>query len=654
VPATRDSLLLSDAEREQTVVAWNDTAVAYPRNGSLAVLFEEQADRSPDAPALRFGDDQLSYRELDERANQLAHALAGLGVGAEARVGLCLGYGADWVIGALAAVKLAAVYVPLDPDYPADRLAYMAEDSDVRVVLVRSATAGRLAGTAAHLVDLDEVAPAIAAGPLGRLARPAHPDHLAYLMYTSGSTGRPKGVAVTHRNVVRLVLGIDYVDFRPGDSVAQCSNISFDAATFEVWGALLNGARLAGITKDDILDPARLGERIREEGIDILFLTTSLGMQVARDHPAALAGLRCFVFGGEQADPHALRALLAHGAPQRLVNGYGPTETTTFAAAHECHGLGPGDTVVPIGRPLSNTTLYVLDESLDPVPADVEGELYIGGDGVARGYVNRPGLTADRFVPDHLGGVPGRRLYRTGDRGRHRPDGTVEVLGRADRQLKVRGFRIEPGEIEDCLLRTGLVRHATVQPWHDAAGDTHLVGYVVPAEPEVTTEAVRARLSDELPDYMVPHLIVSLLALPVTVNGKLDVRALPDPTGQFRDRVDGNAPGTPGERRIADVWREVLGVAEVGRHDSFFHLGGHSLKATQVVSRVSAAFGTQVPLRLLFDHQTLAAFAAAVDGLAAAPGRAAVAGPARPANNALGSIADLLAAFEKPNGETTA
>ncbi|OJF15772.1 AMP ligase [Couchioplanes caeruleus subsp. caeruleus] len=631
------------------VLAWNDTAVAYPRDGSLAALFEEQADRSPDAPALRFGDDTLSYRELDERANQLSHALAQLGVGAEARVGLCLGYGADWVVGALAAVKLAAAYVPLDPDYPVDRLAYMAEDSGVQVVLVRSTTAERLAGTAVRLVDLDEVAPAITAAPLGSPAHSAHPDHLAYIMYTSGSTGRPKGVAVTHRNVIRLVRGVDYVDFRPGDSVAQCSNISFDAATFEVWGALLNGAQLVGISRDGILDPARLGERIRGEGIDILFLTTSLGMQVARDRPAALDGLRCFVFGGEQADPHALRALLAHGAPQRTVNGYGPTETTTFAAAHECHGLGPGDTVVPIGRPLSNTTMYVLDESLEPVPAGVEGELHIGGDGVARGYVNRPGLTADRFVPDHLGGVPGRRLYRTGDRARHRPDGTVEVLGRFDRQLKVRGFRIEPGEIEDCLLRTGLVRHATVQPWHDTAGDTHLVGYVVPAEPEVTTEVVRARLSDELPDYLVPHLLVSLPALPLTANGKLDMRALPDPTGQFRDRADVSAPGTPSERMIADVWREVLGGTEVGRQDSFFELGGHSLKATQVVIRVSAAVGAQVPLRLLFDHQTLAAFAAAVDGLAAEPDRAAAAGPARPANNARGSVADLLAAFEQPN-----
>jgi amino acid adenylation domain-containing protein len=639
---------LSAAEREQVVATWNDSTTPYPRDRSLGALFEWQADRSPDAPALRFGDVALNYRELDEKANQLAHALLRLGVGAEGRVGLCLGHGPDWVIGALAAIKAGAAYVPLDPDYPPDRLAYMAADSGAQVVLVHSTTTDRLAGNGLHLIDVDAAAPAIAAGPRTRPAGAADPNNLAYIMYTSGSTGRPKGVAVTHRNVVRLVRGVDYVDFRPQDSVAQCSNISFDAATFEVWGALLNGARLVGLTRDETLDAARLAERVRAERIDTLFLTTSLGMQVARDHPEALRHLRSFVFGGEQANLHALRTLLAHGAPARVVNGYGPTETTTFAAAYECHDLRPDDAVVPIGRPLSNTTLYVLDEFLDPAPPGVVGELYIGGDGVARGYVNRPDLTADRFVPDHLGGVPGSRSYRTGDLARHRSDGTIEVLGRADRQIKIRGFRIEPGEIEDCLDRAGLVRQATVQAWRDAAGDTQLVGYIVPADAGVTAESVRAHLSARLPEYMVPVVLVPMPALPMTENGKLDVRALPDPADHLRDRAGTSAPSTPAERRIAAIWQDVLGLDEVGRQGEFFQLGGHSLKVTQVVTRVSAAFGIEVPLRLLFEHQTLADFAAAVDRLAAVPNDEAAAGPVRrTASGTRGSVADLVAALEE-------
>jgi amino acid adenylation domain-containing protein len=558
------------------------------------------------------------------------------------------------VIAALAAVKIGAAYLPLDPDYPPERLSAMAIDAGAPLVLVDGATAGRLAGRGLRLVNLAEDAPAVAAAPGSRPARPVHPDNLAYVMYTSGSTGRPKGVGVTHRNVVRLVRGVDYVDFRPGDTVAQCSNISFDAATFEVWGALLNGACLVGLARQDTLDPTRLAERIRTDRIDVLFLTTSLGMQVAREHPAVLRPLRCFVFGGEPASLHALRTLLAGPAPIRVVNGYGPTETTTFAASYECHDLRPDDTTVPIGRPLNNTTLYVLDEFLEPVPPGAVGELYIGGDGVGRGYLNRPDLTADRFVPDHLGRVAGGRMYRSGDLARHRPDGLVEVLGRADRQVKIRGYRIEPGEIEDCLDRSGLVRDAAVRVWRDAVGDAQLVGYVVPATADVTAGAVRDHLAAQLPGYLVPAVIVVVAALPLTENGKLDELALPDPADQFVDRAGHAVPHTPTERRIAAIWCEVLGLAEVGRQGEFFQLGGHSLKVVQVITRVSAGLGVEVPLRLLFEHQRLADFAAAVDRLAAGARPPAPAGSATGAGDGpRGSIADLLAAFETTVDHTT-
>lgn len=633
--------LLDPARRARTVVEWNATATGYPRDRSLAELFEEQADRAPDAPALRADGVTFTYRELDEHANRLAHYLAGLGLGPEGRLGLCLDRGADWVVAALAAVKLGAGYVPLDPDYPPERLAYMAADAGTHLVLVHPGTRDRCRLSERRVVDLTAVAERVAAQPAGRPAARPVPDSLAYVMYTSGSTGRPKGVAVSHRNVVRLVRGATYVEFRPGDVVAQGSNISFDAATFEVWGALLNGGTLVTLAKPDILDPDRLAARIREHGIDILFLTTSLAMQLGRDRPEVVRPLRYFVFGGEQPNLQAVRALRDHASGCALVNGYGPTETTTFAATYPCGELSEQETQVPLGRPIANTRLYVLDAYLEPVAPGTVGELYIGGDGVGRGYVNRPDLTAEMFVPDHLGGEPGARLYRTGDLARYRDDGSLEFLGRRDRQVKVRGFRVEPGEIEDCLDRSGLVRHATVQARPDPQGEIRLVGYAVPARPDVTAEDLRRHLAARLPEFLVPTAWVLLDALPLTDNGKLDTAALPDPAPPPAGSADA-PPATETERIVARAWAAVLDVAAVGRRDNFFDLGGHSLRAVRVTSRVSEALGRQVPLQLLFLHQNLDEYAAAVDRLAA-DAATPDAGPAPvSAMPARGGLDDLL------------
>ncbi|MET9225465.1 amino acid adenylation domain-containing protein [Lentzea sp. NPDC003310] len=597
--------LLSGDERGRIVRDLNANATAYPADATLVELFEQTVDRFAADVAVDFGGVRLTYAELDQRANRLAAHLGTLGVTVGTPVGILLDRGVDWIVAAIAVLKAGGAYLPLDPEYPLDRLQSLCEDASAAVVVADRGA--ELSGV--ELVDLSAM---VLTCPADRPQRTLVADDLAYVMYTSGSTGMPKGVCVSHRNVVRLVRDTNYVDFAPGDRVAQASTTTFDAATFEIWGALLNGGRLVGLPKDVALDPAALGEWLRANAIDTLFLTTSVAMHVARELPGALSGLRYFVFGGEQPDEHAVAALIAHpGGPRHVVNGYGPTETTTFASSHECE-RAPGR--IPLGRGLSNTQLYVLDQYLEPVPPMAVGELCIGGDGVGRGYVGNPALTADKFVPDHLGGKPGSRLYRTGDLARLLPDGTFEYLGRADRQVKIRGFRIEPGEVEACLHSSGLVRQAVVVPLPDAAGDVRLVGYVVleRAGDEQLDELAR-HVRAALPAYLVPSALVPLESLPLTRNGKLDLRALPDPEITADEELD--EPRTLTEVAVANLWRQVLGAESVGRDTNFFDCGGHSLKAARILARVESELGVRLPMRSLFDHPTVAGIATEVDRL---------------------------------------
>jgi len=600
-----------------------DAPQAFARDASLPALFAEVVRAHPGAEAVAWGGERLSYAELDARADRLACHLRDAGVRPGDRVGLSLERSARVVTAMLAVLKAGASYVPLDPAYPAERRAFMRRDAGVAALVVaRASDAGVEPGERVRVVALDEERAALAARPGEAPAAAAFGGSEAYVVYTSGSTGTPKGIACTHRGVARLARGADYLRLGPGDRVAQLSNTSFDAATFEVWGALLSGATLVGLEREVSLDPAALGAAIRERGLTTLFLTTALFNLVARAEPAAFAPLAHLLFGGEAVDPAAVRRVLAAGAPRRLLHVYGPTESTTFATWHRVDEVPGHAATVPIGRALAHTTAHVLDAGMRPA---ADGELCLGGDGLAHGYVGRPGLTAERFVPDPFSPVPGGRLYRTGDLVRLDGRGELEFVGRMDAQVKLRGWRVEPGEVEAALRGHPAVADALALVREDDPGEPRLVAYAVPRHGSsfdgtpvdgttvdgATGAALRAWLAERLPEYLVPAAVVPLEAFPLNPNGKVDRGALPVPA--FGARAEGVAPRTETEVALAAVWAEVLRVDRVYGDDAFFDLGGQSLLAAQVTARVRDRLGVELPLRRVFEEPTLAALAAAVD-----------------------------------------
>ncbi|HEX8906062.1 MAG TPA: amino acid adenylation domain-containing protein, partial [Longimicrobiaceae bacterium] len=469
--------LAGAGERRRVLEEWNQTARSYPRGACIHQLFEARVRAHPGAEALAWGGETLTYAQLDARANRLAHHLTGLGVGPESRVGVLLERGVELVVSMLAILKAGGCYVPLDPAYPAERLALMVGDAAVRVVLSRSELAAAVAEGDLRIVCLDRVASAVAGEPGEAPRSGATAENLAYIVYTSGSTGRPKGVMVAHRHVVQLVCDAQYLRLGPGDRVAQASHASFDAMVFEVWGALLSGATLVGIPREVLLSPAAMRRTLRDQGITTLYQTTPLLNQLSREEPDVFATLRELLFGGQAADPASVRRVLRSGAPGRLLHVYGPTEITAWCTWGQVDEVAGDAPTVPIGRPAENARIYVLDAALRPVPVGVPGEAYVGGDGVVRGYLDRPGLTAGRFLPDLYADEPGARMYRTGDRMRWKADGTLEFLGRLDAQVKIRGFRIEPGEVESVLSAYPGVREARVLVRQDG-GQKQLVAYV--------------------------------------------------------------------------------------------------------------------------------------------------------------------------------
>ncbi|WP_177221104.1 non-ribosomal peptide synthetase [Lentzea xinjiangensis] len=591
--------MITAAERAQLVREWNPPPA--PRLDGVLVheLAEASADRAPDAVALVFEDRELTYRELDERANQLAHRLRSAGIGRGHLVGISLPRSIELVVAQQGVLKSGAAYVPLDPEYPAERLAHMVSDSGLRVVVTLGRLAGRFPGVDA--LPLDEAD--LSAEPVERLPRTAGPDDLAYVIYTSGSTGKPKGAMLPHRGVVNLAdelartLGIG-----PGNRMLQFASFSFDVSVADIVVTLSAGATVVLAAQHDLQPGPDLARTITSQRVD----TACLPPTVLRlTDPALVPGLRTLMAGGE-ACPDEVAAAWAPG--RRFLNVYGPTEASIWITSSECDGT---ESPLPIGRPIAGNTAYVLDEHREPVPIGVPGELCLGGVQVARGYLNRPELTAERFVPDPFAGG---RLYRTGDLARFLPDGRIEFLRRMDDQIKLRGYRIELGEVQTAVSRHPSVRAAVVIAREDVPGDVRLVAYAVAAAGRrIDAAELRAHLRRGLPEYMVPSAFVEVPTIPRNPNGKLDRRALPEPESVRPERVV--APvGNQTERAISEVWREVLRTDRVGADDNFFDLGGNSVLLVKARSRLAEVLARDVPTVTLFTYPTVRALAAHFDG----------------------------------------
>lgn len=594
--------MLDPDERDALLVAGTAPTPALPTR-PVHDLVADRVAAHPDRPAVVDGAYVLTYAELDRRANQLAHYLADLGVGPETIVAVSMPRGADLVCTQLAVLRAGGAYMPLDADQPATRSRHVVVDAGA-TLLVTAAGHHDGTGLGCRVVDLARDAADLDRRPVTDPAVPVDPEQLGYVIHTSGSTGRPKGIGITHRAIVRTVYDGGYLDLEPDDRMAFAANPGFDAATFEVWATLVAGATLVVTPHDVVLSTAALADHLAQHRVTTIFLTTALFHQVVRERPDALRGLRQVLFGGESADPATVDRVLSYGAPDRLLNMYGPTESTTFSTWHPVIRPTGGEGSIPIGRPTHHTTAYVVDPALQPVPVGVVGELLLGGAGLARGYVGKSGRTAERFLPDPFG-APGGRVYRTGDLVRWTDDGVLEFIGRADGQVKIRGFRVEPGEIEAEVRRHPAVRDAVVLARPDRAGVLSLVAYV--AADSIEPSDLRTYLGRALPAYLVPAAVVVLDELPLTRNGKVDRPALPEP--MYATGAGRREPATELERQLAEIFADVLGVAAPGMDDDFFALGGHSLLAIKVVGAVAARTGREISFRDLFTARSVAALA---------------------------------------------
>jgi len=612
--------LLTDAERRVLVEAWNSTAIAMPGERLLHRLFQAQAARTPDAVAVLYGEKRLSYAELEARANRVAHALQACGVGADTVVPLCVERSLDMVIGMLGILKAGGAYLPVDPELPQQRIAYMLEEARAPIVLTQSHLAERLPGQPGRTLLLDAEAPDTGSQPTVPPPERATADSIAYVIYTSGSTGRPKGVLVPHAAISNHMHWMQRVyPLGPSDAVLQKTGYGFDASVWEFFAPLMAGARIVMARSGGQLDPAYLAEAILAHGVTRLQLVPSQ-LRLLLEEPAfwcCAPPLKHVFCGGEPLTAELCTEFYRRLPHAALHNLYGPTEATIDATAWDCPREGV-PSVIPIGRPIDNVRAYIVDTRLQPVPIGVAGELLIGGAGLARGYLERPELTAEKFLDDPYYHERGARVYRTGDLARWRADGTIEFLGRSDEQVKIRGYRIEPGEIEAAMRAHPDIRHAVVIAREDTSGERRLVAYYV-AENQTPglVDQLRSRIRITMPEYMVPTWFVPLAALPLTHNGKLDRTALPPPgIPEAVAQQPPVAPRTAPEVMVAKLFREVLRRDEIGIHHNFFDLGGDSLMAARLMARLRAASGMDVPLRVLFERPTIAGLAEALDALA--------------------------------------
>ena len=607
-----DLPLLNDQERTQLLVNWNRTEIDFPRDKCVHELFAAQAADTPDATAVVCGKKSLTYRELNRRANQLANHLQHLGIGPENLVGVSMERSLEMVVALLGILKAGAAYLPLDPSYPAERLRFMLEDSKASLLLTRSTEKRQIAelGKVRTIcLDTDWSEISREADDTPRLEM--NSENLAYVIYTSGSTGQPKGVQIPHRAVVNFLHSMRR---EPGltsaDTLLSVTSISFDIAALEIFLPLAVGARIVLATADEVFDASKMKALLRESGATVMQATPSFWQFLVEAGWAGNKGLKIFC-GGE-----ALSRSLAEKLSERggeVWNLYGPTETTIWSTVTK---IMPGTEPISIGRPIANTQVYILDSCLQPVPVGIPGELYIGGEGVARGYLNRPELTAERFIANPLSPPVGsRRLYKTGDIARYLPDGRIECLGRNDFQVKLRGHRIDLGEIESALRHHPDVTEAVVSLHEDEVGQKRLIGYLIAsAGTSPQTANLQQFLKSKLPDYMVPSALVVLGKFPLTPNGKINRKALPAPTP---DRATSKQtfvpPRTATEKTLAQLWQELLRLPRVGIHDNFFEIGGHSLLAMQFMARVHNSFAAELSLRHIFEAPTIAELANLLD-----------------------------------------
>jgi amino acid adenylation domain-containing protein len=589
--------MLSEREKQQLLSDFNATHTDYPKSQTIHQLFETQVRRAPDETALVCGAQLLSYTELNIRANRLARLLSNQGVAADTTIGIMAERSLEMVIGIIAILKSGGAYLPVDPEYPTARIQYMLEDSQTRILLTQSHLTGKI-NFPGKIIELDRSENF--SGADSNLKNVNTPADLAYVMYTSGSTGNPKGVMVVHHNVVRLVLNTNYISFQKGDRILQTGAPVFDASTFEIWGALLNGLSLYLVKDEVILDAVKLAAELENNQITILWLTAPLFNQLAQHNPAMFATLKALLVGGDVLTPKHINRVREECPGLKIINGYGPTENTTFSACFPIDRYYEDN--IPIGKPIANSSAYIVDRNNQLQPIGAPGELCVGGDGLAAGYLNKPDLTGERFVTNPF--ISGEKMYRTGDLARWLPDGNIEFLGRMDYQVKIRGYRIELGEIETQLLSYESVGAATVMVKEETAGNKYLVAYLA-VERELESAAIKKWLSQRLPEYMIPRFFIQLKQMPLNVNGKIDRNALPEPEESITAATEYRAPRNTIEKDLVEIWEKILGRTKIGVNDNFFDLGGHSLHLIQIQNKLRTVLNREISIVQLFRYPTV-------------------------------------------------
>ncbi len=603
--------LLTQAEEQELILEenQNDSQIKEIDYQCIHTLFEQQVEKNPENIALVYKNEKITYQELNKQANQLAHYLQSLGLKLEDKIGVCLERSPLMVIAILAILKAGGAYVPLDPAYPSERLAFMIEDVQCPILLTQNHLSQQLpVNSSQRVIDIESEWSSIAQYSPENLSSEVSPENLAYIIYTSGSTGTPKGTEVPHRSFMGFMFGVDYIHLDANQVWLQHSSISWDALTLELWSPLLFGGRCV-LFPGNIPTPEDLSKIIKKQGVNILWLTCALFNLMMDTMPEALLGVKQLITGGETLSVDHIRRALGLLPKTQIINGYGPSECTVFTSCYPIpKQLDEEISSIPIGQAIGDRKVYLLNQNLQRVPVGVPGELYVGGASVARGYLNQPILTREKFIANPF--FEGDTLYKTGDLVRRLADGNLEFIGRIDNQVKLRGFRIELGEIETVLTQHYEIREAVVTGREDQPGDKSLVAYIVPQNRQLTSTTVRNFLTEKLPNYLIPNAFVFLEAFPLTPNGKINRRGLPAPDPSQRNLgVEFVAPRTATEQELATIWTEVLRLKQVGVYDNFFELGGHSLLATQVISRLKEAFEIEFPFRYLFENPTLAKLA---------------------------------------------